>query len=63
MTGSEFLIEQYLLSEMVAEQLIERDHEAFVFRGERNNYLVEVRVYDLGPADAPVRRLKEEASG
>lgn len=59
MTGSESLIEHYLRSEMVAEGLIVRDAEEFVFQGDRNDYLVEVRVFDLGPR-TEARRLKED---
>lgn len=59
MTVNETLIEQYLREEMVAERLIEREGDAYVFQGERNTFLIEVRAFNMG-ARTKSRRLKEE---
>lgn len=59
MTVNESLIEQYLREEMVAERLIEREGDAYVFRGEHNDFLIEVRAFNMG-ARTESRRLKED---
>lgn len=58
MTLSEKLVADWLAQEMCAEQLVQRDGESLIFHGERNTFLVELRVFDLG-ATTETRRLTE----
>lgn len=52
MTTNEALVADWLAQEMCAEQLTQRDGESLIFHGERNTFLVELRVFDLGTAPA-----------
>lgn len=52
------LIQGYILNEMAAEGLVDREDGDYIFHGNTHDYLVEVRVFDLG-ARTESRRLKE----
>ena len=58
MTLSEKLVADWLAQEMCSEQLVQRDGESLIFHGERNTFLVELRVFDLG-STTETRRLTE----
>ena len=57
---NEELIKQYLLSEMAAEQLVQREPGGFVFVGEKNTYWVEVKLFKRKPERV---RLMEREEG
>lgn len=62
MTTNEALVADWLAREMCSEQLVQRDGESLIFHGERNTFLVELRVFDLG-ATTETRRLTEPVLG
>ena len=41
------IIRDYLYAELQANALIEKDHEVYVYRGERQDYLIEINVHKL----------------
>lgn len=56
------LIQGYILNELYKEGTVDREDGDYIFHGNTHDYLVEVRVFDLGTR-TEARRLKEEASG
>ena len=58
MGTAEKLIEDWIGNEAVAEQILTKEDGAFVFHGEKNDYLIEIRAFNLGP-QSQTRRLTE----
>lgn len=49
MTGSEELIERYLLHELLAMGLVKWDDGSYVFEGAHHDYLIDVKALSMGP--------------